>query len=65
MVPKTPASNSRRAQSPRRVEHWRYQNIAAKKWQCPCGNVLPITMGATIKAWLNVHYKGENHKDCL
>ena len=47
------------------VAEWRERNIAAKKWQCPCGKVLPITMGPTTKAFTHVHCKGEQHKDWL
>ena len=34
----------------------------ARKWQCPCGTVLPSTMVPNIKAF-GVHCKGEQHKD--
>ena len=38
---------------------------AAKKWHCPRCKVLPITMGATILGFKDVHCNGEQHKGWL
>ena len=37
--------------------------MAAKKGLRPCGKVVPITMGPSIKAFSELHSKGEQHKD--
>ena len=44
---------------------WRDRNIAAKKWRCPCGKVLPTPMGPSRKAFPEVHSKLEEHKSWL
>ena len=41
---------------------WRNRNIPTKKWQCPCGKVLPIVHNPDSKAY-SIHCAGTQHTD--
>ena len=41
---------------------WRNRDIPTKKWQCPCGKVLPIVQNPDSKAY-SVHCSGTQHTD--
>ena len=41
---------------------WRNRDILAKKWQCPCGKVLPIVQNPESKAF-SIHCSGTQHTD--
>ena len=41
---------------------WRNRDIATKKWQCPCGKVLPIVQNPKSKAF-SIHCSGTQHTD--
>ena len=41
---------------------WRNRDIPTKKWQCPCGKVLPIVQNPESKAF-SIHCSGTQHTD--
>ena len=41
---------------------WRNRDIPTKKWQCPCGKVLPIVQNPDSKAY-SIHCSGSQHTD--
>ena len=38
--------------------------MGIRKWLCPCGKVVPTTMGPETKGF-KVHYGGDRHQDWL
>ena len=41
---------------------WRKQDVPTKKWQCPCGKVVPIVQTPQSKA-LSIHCSGTQHTE--
>ena len=41
---------------------WRNRHIPTKKWQCPCGKVVPIVLAPKSKAF-GIHCSGAKHTD--
>ena len=41
---------------------WRNRDIPTKKWQCPCGKVVPIVQNPESKAF-SIHCSGTQHTD--